>query len=72
MNRLEEMFGAQLELDIFGHPVVDHQRAEQGSLRLNIVRELNRRFAVVNQSDRVGHLTSMAQGYRNAKRQPRG
>ena len=38
VQRLEEMLGAQLELDVLGQPVVDHQRAEQGRLGLDIVR----------------------------------
>jgi hypothetical protein len=31
------MIGPELELDVLGEPVVDHQRAEQGGLRLDIV-----------------------------------
>ena len=37
VQRLEEMLGPQLELDVLGEPVVDHQRAEQGGLRLDIL-----------------------------------
>ena len=37
VQRLEEMLGAQLELDVLGQPVVDHQRAEQRRLGLDIV-----------------------------------
>ena len=31
--------GLQLELDVLDQPVVDHQRAEQRRLRLDILRE---------------------------------
>ena len=33
VQRLEEMVGAKLELDVLGQPVVDHQRAEQAPPR---------------------------------------
>ena len=33
VQRLEEMLGPELELDILGEPVVDHQRAEQARPR---------------------------------------
>ena len=72
MNGFEEMFSPQFQLHIFCHAIVDHQRAQQGGFRLNIVGQLNRGFGFVNQSDGIGHLPSMAHGYRIAKRQPRG
>ena len=34
VHRLEEMFGAQLQLHVLGEPVVDHHRAEQRRLRI--------------------------------------
>jgi hypothetical protein len=37
VERLEEMLRPQLQLDVLGEPVVDHQSAEQGRLRLHIV-----------------------------------
>ncbi len=39
VERLVEMVGAKLELDVLGEPVVDHQSAEQGRLRLHVLRE---------------------------------
>ncbi len=42
VDGLMEMIGSQLELNIFGEPIVDHQRAEQRRFRLAIVRK-NRR-----------------------------
>ena len=43
VERLEEMVGAEPELDVLGEPVVDHQRAEQGGLGLDIVGKRLRR-----------------------------
>ena len=37
VQRLEEMLGAELELDILDQPIVDHQRAEQRGLGLDIL-----------------------------------
>ena len=37
VQRLVEMLGAELELDVLRQPVVDHQRAEQRRLRLHIL-----------------------------------
>jgi len=61
MRRLEEMVGPELELDVLGQPVIDHQRTEQSRLRLHIVgkhgsaafRRLRR-----YKSDRFGHAGS--------------
>ena len=39
VQRLKEMVGPELELDVLGQPVVDHQRAEQRRLRLYIMRK---------------------------------
>ena len=41
-SRLVEMLGAQLELDVLGEPVIDHQRAEQRGLGLDILRQRGR------------------------------
>jgi hypothetical protein len=39
VQRFEEMIGPEPHLNVFGQPIVDHQRAEQGRLRLDIVRQ---------------------------------
>ena len=45
MKRLEEVMRLELELDVLDQPVVDHQRAEQRRLGLDILREgLGARF----------------------------
>ena len=39
MQRLEEMIGPKFELDVLDQAVVDHQRAEQRGLRLDVLGE---------------------------------
>ena len=57
VQRLEEMLGAELELDVLGQPVVDHQRAEQRRLRLDIVRKRHarRRLRRFDDGKRLSH-----------------
>ena len=48
VQRLEEMLGPQFQLDILDDPIVDHQRAEQSRLGLDIVgQRLNGRRGIV-------------------------
>jgi hypothetical protein len=42
VERLEEMLPPQLQLDVLGQAIVDHQRAEQGRFRLHILRQRGR------------------------------
>jgi hypothetical protein len=42
VERLVEMVGPELELDVLGQPVVDHQRAEQRRLRLHVLGQCGR------------------------------
>ena len=62
MNGLEEVLGAQLQLHVLGNAVIDHDRAQKRGLSLHILGKLKLGIGViVNQSDRIGHRTSMAQ-----------
>ena len=57
MQRLEEMMRLQPDLDVLDQPVVDHQRAEQRGLRLDILGERGGRwrFCAFVDSDDFGH-----------------
>ena len=58
VERLVEMIGAQLELDVLDQPVVDHQGAEQRRLRLDVAGERGRVAATPHgghESDGFGH-----------------
>src|SRR3546814_6962523 len=39
VERRMEMFGLELDLNVFDEPVVDHQRAKQRAFRLDVLRE---------------------------------
>ena len=51
VQRLEEMVRSKLELDVLDQPVVDHQRAQQRRLRLDIVGQRRGRGRVGGFSD---------------------
>jgi hypothetical protein len=59
VQRLEEMFGPELELDVLDQPVVDHQRAQQRGLRLDVAGQLvgfaRGRFRAVGDTIHFGH-----------------
>ena len=57
VERLVEMIGPELELDVLGEPVVDHQSAEQSRLRVHILGQSGRfgRRRVGETDDVVGH-----------------
>ncbi len=62
VHRLEEMIGSELELDVLDQPIVDHQRAQQRGLGLDILRKrrgcgFGRRLG---DSDDFGHGSSLA------------
>ena len=68
VHRLKKMFGAQLQLHILCHAIVDHQRTQKGGLCLNIMGKLHSGVAgIVNQSNGVCHFSLMAQAAGNAK-----
>ncbi len=71
MDRFKEMFGPQFQLNILCHAIVDHQRAQQRGLCLDIMGQLHCGFGIVNQSDRIGHGGTMPQSRRQANR-PQG
>ena len=60
VQRLEEMVRLQPELDVLDQPVVDHQRAQQRGLRLDILRQCrcSRRLGGLGDSDYFGHGSS--------------
>ena len=57
VQRLEEMVGSKPDLDVLDQPVVDHQRAEQRRLRLDILGERGGcgRFRPASDSNDFGH-----------------
>jgi len=84
MQRLEEMFGAQLHLHVLAQPVVDHHRTEQRGFRLDILGQRGRFRLSCGGRDsvRFGHrplicpsaagLNPDAQGYpRSMQKRPR-
>jgi hypothetical protein len=60
VKRLEEMVRPHFHLDVFGQPVVDHQRAQKRRFRLDIMGKRGRFDGLsVGKSDDVGHARQL-------------
>jgi hypothetical protein len=60
VQRFEEMVRLQLELHVFDQAIVDHQRAQKGGFRFDILRQCrcSRRLGGLGDTDYFGHDSS--------------